>query len=150
MDSVHYEMPKSTHIHKSMLIRGVKFLPPKLNHEDIESTRERAAKTGRSHGGVGLKGNGRGRDSMNFGAGSNQYNAPPSYQQPYRPQNGYSNNGYAQPPPPGWFPPPPGLGGFGRGLPPPPPPGYMPPVYGYDNRSRGGSGSYGDQYRGRR
>jgi 5'-3' exoribonuclease 2 len=57
--SVHYDMPKSGHIHKSMLLRGVKFPPPALNPADIEATKGRAARSGRSNAGVPLQGDGR-------------------------------------------------------------------------------------------
>ncbi|PQE27507.1 5 -3 exoribonuclease 2 protein [Rutstroemia sp. NJR-2017a BBW] len=61
--SVHYEMPQSKHIHKSMLLRGVELGKPVLNQSDIEMTKSRAARSGRSHGGVPLSGDGRGRNS---------------------------------------------------------------------------------------
>jgi 5'-3' exoribonuclease 2 len=170
VSSVLYEMPKSNHIHKSMLLRGVKFPPPALDASDIEATKGRAAKSGRNHGGVPLKGDGRGRNNFNY-ASSNQY--PATHDRQSRgSQNGYSSNPFPVPPP-GWQPPPPGAGSFARG-PPPPPPGYgsygrgqpqvthsQPPGYGYghgppgyvDDR-RGGGDSYrgnrgrGDPYRG--
>jgi 5'-3' exoribonuclease 2 len=131
ISSVHYEIPKTTHTHKSMLLRGVKFAEPALNQSDIEVTKGRAARSGRSHGGVPLQGNGGPRNSFNYS--SNQNGPPPNHRQSYPPQNGYSNYPV---PPPGWQPPPPGLGGFGRGLPPPPPPNSY---YG----GRGGSGAQG-------
>ena len=101
MNSVHYDMPHSIHIHKSMLLRGVKFAPPTLDRADIEATKGRANSSGRSHGGAPLgggRGNGRGRGG----------------------QINYSNdrpNPFAQHLNPGFVPPP---NGFGRGPPPPP------------------------------
>lgn len=95
-------MPRSVHVHKSMLLRGVKFSPPTLDRADIEATKGRANTSGRSHGGAPLgggRGNGRGRGG----------------------QISYSNerpNPFAQHLNPGFAPPPPN--GFGRGLPPPP------------------------------
>ncbi|CAD6449200.1 9bde2036-9cde-4a4c-8039-9d2f7da022b4 [Sclerotinia trifoliorum] len=134
---VHYEMPKSTHIHKSMLLVGVDFGQPALNQSDIEMTKSRASRSGRNYGGVPLQGDGRGRNQFNYGSGNNnrgngnRYNGPgttaPRYNnQSHGSQNNYNN--YSQPPPPpGWQPPPPGS----YGGPPPPPPGsygaYLPP-----------------------
>jgi hypothetical protein len=65
-------MPCSNHIHKSMLLRGVKLPTRVLDQNDIEGTKSRAARSGRSHGGAPLRGNGgfRGRDSFNY-SGSN-------------------------------------------------------------------------------
>lgn len=116
-----------------MLLRGIKLPVRKLDAQDVQTTRERAARTGRSHGGVQLRQDRGGR--MNFGSsrdaswgGGGQHH-----------QQGYANNSHGYPPPvppPGWVPPPPGLGRFGHGPPPPPPPGHY---------SRN-SGGYPDQY----
>jgi 5'-3' exoribonuclease 2 len=162
-------MPKSKHVHKSMLLRGVIFNPPALNASDIEQTKSKAAKSGRSHGGVPLKGDGRGRNSFNY-AGGNQSNQHQGYGQNNRQsygsqnKNGYNNAPYYPPPPPGsggWAPPPPGMGAFGSGPPPPPPgygyngsgpnqgpPGYPQPPprqYGYNGRPENGASGYGNQ-----
>ena len=91
-------MPHSSHIHKSMLLRGVKLPSRALDQSDIEGTRSRAARSGRSHGGVPLRGNGgsRGRDSFNY-AGSNSFSRPQiQNQQSYRGYNDFNNN-YAPP-----------------------------------------------------
>lgn len=109
-------MPKSNHIHKSMLLRGVKFAPPALNAADIEATKGRAARSGRSNGGVPLQGDGRRNNGINYGS-SNRNGYPQS--------NGHQNS---------WQPPPPGMQGFGRGPPPPPPPGA------YSNYNQGAPG----------
>ena len=147
--SVHYEMPKSTHIHKSMLLRGVKFPPPALNQGDIEKTKGKAAVSGRNHGGVPLRGDGRGRNSFNYSS-QNQYSSAPSHQQSYGSQNGYSNNNSYSTPPTGWQPPPPGVGGFARGPPPPPPSAYgsygrgqPPPPYQQLSSNYGSQSGYG-------
>ncbi|KAM0797988.1 exoribonuclease 2 [Usnea florida] len=98
--SVHYEMPQSIHVHKSMLLRGVKVGPATLDRADIEATKGRAMSSGRSHGGAPLgggRGNGRGR-----GGHMNYSNDRP--------------NPFAQHLKPGFAPPP---NGFGRGAPPP-------------------------------
>ncbi|KAH8684782.1 exoribonuclease 2 [Tricladium varicosporioides] len=164
--SVHYEMPKSKHIHKSMLLRGVKFNAPALNASDIEVTKGRAAKSGRSHGGVPLQGDGRGRNSFNY-AGGNQnqsqyqgqnnrqsYSGPPGSGYNGN-RNGYNGNNYATSPPGYQPPPPPGMTamGFGRGPPPPPPPSYYsqpPQPYGYNGRPDSGPPGYGGNNGGRR
>lgn len=138
--SVHYEMPKSTHVHKSMLLRGVKPAPPALTREDIEATKGRAAHSGRSFGGAPLRGNhnnsgGRGR------GGSNNINYGDNRQNPFA---AHINPGFIPPPPPqfqggrGGPPPPDPRMVFGQGPPPPPPGfggaygnGYAPPQQGY-------------------
>lgn len=151
-------MPKSNHIHKSMLLKGILFPSPALTASDIETTKGKAARSGRQHGGVPLQGDGRGRNSFNY-ATSNQH---PSQQQSRGPQNGYNQNPF-----PVWQPPAPGTGGFARGPPPPPPgtygyaqpqsygynaPGRGPPSYNDDRRRSGDSyrGENGDAYRGQR
>ena len=90
-------MPHSTHVHKSMLLRGVKLAPPTLNREDIEATKGRASHSGRFHGGAPL-GGGRGRGRGNH---INYANDRPN------PFAAHINPGYAPPP-----------NAFGRGGPP--------------------------------
>ena len=106
-------MPRSIHIHKSMLLRGVKFAPPTLDRADIEATKGRALSSGRSHGGVPF-GNSRGNNGRGRGGQINYSNDRP--------------NPFAQHLNPNFAPPP---NGFGRGPPPPPPSGqytgYPPP-----------------------
>ena len=122
-------MPKSNHIHKSMLLRGVKFPPPALNAADVEATKGRAARSGRSNAGVPLQGDGRRNNGINYGASSRgNYNNL---------HHNNTTNGRNS-----WQPPPPGMGGFGQGPPPPPPPGV------YNNYGRGppGQAQYGAQY----
>ncbi|KAH7036342.1 exoribonculease Dhp1 [Macrophomina phaseolina] len=46
--SVHYEMPKSNNIHKSQLLRGVKFPPPALTEDEVHAVRNRARHGGGS------------------------------------------------------------------------------------------------------
>lgn len=160
--SVHYEMPRSNHIHKSMLLRGVKFLPPALDRADIEATKGKANRSGRSFGGAPLRGdygngNGRGRGQISyadsrpnpFAAHINPNYAPPSV----------STNSRGPPPsypPSGWMPQPPGAQVFRGGVPPlgggvpygyPPPPQqhrYAPPPPPSSNHYNGG---YVDQSR---
>ena len=166
--SVNYEMPRSMHVHKSMLLRGVKFDPPALNREDIEATKGRASHSGRSFGGAPLgRGRGRGRGGqMNFADDRpNPFAAhinpglgpPPSFGRggPPPPPRGQSN-GY--PPPPRYNgPPPPGQNGYYTG-PPPPQQGYgqyMPPPQpypgGYPNGSpQGPPSAYGNASHGNR
>jgi 5'-3' exoribonuclease 2 len=137
-------MPKSNFIHKSMLLRGVVFPPPALTPGDIETTKSKAARSGRAHGGVPLNGDGRGRNSFNYSS-SNQYQSHNSQR-----HNSYNQNPFPVPPP-GWQPPAPGTGGFARG-PPPPPAGYYDrnqasgPGYPQNNHSYGynNRGGYGD------
>ncbi|CAL5871662.1 uncharacterized protein PFLUO_LOCUS5915 [Penicillium psychrofluorescens] len=159
--TVHYAIPKSTHIHKSMLLRGVKFATPMLNSIDIRATQGRAQHTGRSHGGAPL-GGGRGRGG--------QFNYAPDRSDRPNPFAAHLDPNFVPgaPPggPPGWIPPVPGGGGYSRGPPGPPrggmqqgyppggQPGYgQPPPYnnGYGSqghRGGGGGGYRGGNYRG--
>ncbi|KAL9014477.1 MAG: hypothetical protein Q9180_008945 [Flavoplaca navasiana] len=115
--SVHYEMPKSSHVHKSMLLRGVKPAPPTLNGEDIEATKRAAAHSGRSFGGAPLRGNGRGRGGgRGNGGGGSQINYGDNRPNPFA---AHVKPGYVPPPPPHFQ--------DGRGPPPMPPQGWVPP-----------------------
>ena len=58
--SVHYEIPESHHVHKSMLLNGVRLPTPTLNRGDIEATKGRAGRSGRSHGGAPMRNSSRG------------------------------------------------------------------------------------------
>ncbi|EAS32368.3 5'-3' exoribonuclease 2 [Coccidioides immitis RS] len=65
--SVLYDIPKSMYTHKSMLLPGVKFNPPVLDKTDIEVTKAKAQRSGRSFGGAPLhSGNGRGRGRISY------------------------------------------------------------------------------------
>jgi 5'-3' exoribonuclease 2 len=160
--SVHYEMPRSQNVHKSMLLRGVQMPMPVLDRADIEETRGRAGRSGRGYGGAPLRENGDGRGR------------PINYANPFtqhlNPNFNPANMGRPPPPPQfqganGWVPPPPPFAG--RGYPPvPPPPAmaggfqnqYPPPNYGQQGgqgRNSGGrppprnrhSNGQGDSYR---
>ncbi|KAI9674113.1 MAG: 5'-3' exoribonuclease 2 [Caeruleum heppii] len=151
--SVHYDVPRSEHIHKSMLLRGVKFGPAALDHADIEATKNRARNTGRSYGGAPLRSDsGRGRGRGRGGGFNYAVPSPHSFGSgpppPPPPGMGYGAPGGHGPPPPAYHgrpdnfarwgpppPPPPGMGGYGG--PPPPPPGTG---YGYHGSS--GPGQY--------
>ncbi|MCJ1381667.1 5'-3' exoribonuclease 2 [Xylographa soralifera] len=81
--SAHYEMPRSQYIHKSMLLRGVKLAPPTLDRADIEATKGRANRSGRSYGGAPLRGNnGNGRGRGNFDYSSSRPNPFAEYINP--------------------------------------------------------------------
>lgn len=146
--SVQYEMPSSSHTHKSMLLRGVKLPTPALDRNDMDEIRSKGRRAGRSYGGAPLGrqdyqngrtepinygpgrggyqgGRGRGGSGGGYGGGRDSY--PP-------PRNG---GGYPAPPA-NWVPPPPGTAGFGSGLPPPPPPAHF--------GNGGGYGGYGGGY----
>jgi 5'-3' exoribonuclease 2 len=155
-----------------MLLRGVKFSAAVLNQSDIEATKGRAAKSGRSHGGVPLRGDSRGRNTFDY-ASSNHQPQMHNRQQNYGSHNSYSGHSSSYPPlPSGWQPPPPGTGTFARGPPPPLPNAYEPydqrqeqvspplhygahsgyglPPGAYEDRRRGdGSGHYRGGYSGR-
>ncbi|KAI9931935.1 5'-3' exoribonuclease 2 [Aspergillus wentii] len=136
--TVNYEIPKSSHIHKSMLLRGVKFPTPALDNGDIQATRSRAQHSGRSFGGAPFRGRGGGR--MDYGAGRpNPFAAhlDPGFQPP---------GGGAQQMPSGWAPPVPGMGGFSRGPPPPPRGGYRGSYGGQQQGYQQGGYGQGDYY----
>ncbi|KAI0397176.1 exoribonuclease Dhp1 [Xylariaceae sp. FL0594] len=152
--TVHYDMPSSSHTHKSMLLRGVKLPTPALTSSDIEELKGKARNNGRSYRGAPLGrqyDDGR-RERMNYGQDSRRGGGD---RQPSRYYNGPGYNGppsYPVPPviPPGWAPPPPGFPGFGSGVPPPPPPAYLGNSQGaYGNPAGGypsGRGNYGASY----
>ncbi|KAI1906395.1 5'-3' exoribonuclease 2 [Ophidiomyces ophidiicola] len=168
--SVLYDIPKSKHIHKSMLLSGVKFNPPVLDKADIEATKAKASQSGRSFGGAPLhSGNGRGRGRMSYtGDRQNPFAAhldpnfrPPSNMNP-------SQRGWNPPPRGGGQPPQfdryQGRGGYGggrgRGSYGPRDSYQPPPSYGRDSYQdrqypssggggRPGSGGGGGHHRGR-
>lgn len=163
--AVHYEMPKSSNVHKSMILRGVRFPPPTLTPEDKAATAGRAQRSGRSHGGAPLRSNSnRGGRGGGRGGGIN-YGGPPSASADTRPNPfgahinpAFFPNGFPPPPIPGGagWPQQPGYGAPpGYGMPPvpvPPIPGQnyynqpppMPP--GYGNGSYGGQQGYNGGY----
>ncbi len=149
-------MPRSKNIHKSMLLRGVVLTPPALNRADIEATKGRANKSGRSHGGAPLRsdsGNGRGRGGQIDYADSRPY-PHPAHSNPSFPTQGAPGNYRGGPPPPppmrGWAPPPPSFGNSPYGYPPPPSNfGYVqplppPPPHGHHNNFH--DGNYRNQF----
>nr|OQO30737.1 hypothetical protein B0A51_01861 [Rachicladosporium sp. CCFEE 5018] len=152
--TVHYHMPQFPELHKSMLLPGIKFNEPMLDYSDIQTTREKANKSGRSHGGVQLSQNGDRSDGrrINYGAqngNGNGHNNGGGYQgnNGYGPNGGYgSGNGYGGPPSQGRLPDlPPQLAAqaarhFPGGMPPQMPQGYPP-----QQNGRGGGGGYGDR-----
>ncbi|KAJ5725487.1 5'-3' exoribonuclease 2 [Penicillium malachiteum] len=145
--TVNYVIPKSSHLHKSMLLRGVKFATPMLNSADIRATQGRAQHSGRSYGGAPFN-NGRGRGR----GGHNDYN--PGRPNPFAahidprfmniPQGGPPAGAPGGMPmmPPGWVPPQQGAGDYSRG-PPPPPRGGM--SHQYPPRDYQGGHNYGSQ-----
>ena len=54
--SVLFTMPTSKHVHKSMLLRGVKEPTKQLDHTDIAILKSKARNSGRSYGGAPLMG----------------------------------------------------------------------------------------------
>lgn len=74
--TVHYNMPTSNHIHKSMLLPGLIPPMPVLDYGDIEATRAKSQKSGRGYGGVPFESNrggrgGRGRGGFSYGPDRN-------------------------------------------------------------------------------
>ncbi|KAJ9250865.1 hypothetical protein DTO195F2_8018 [Paecilomyces variotii] len=140
--TVNYEIPKSSHVHKSMLLRGVKLPPPTLDKAEIEIVRSKAAHSGRQYGGAPLRnGNGGGR-----GGRINYANDRPN------PFAAHINPGFVPPPnmgapmpPSGWVPPAPGTMGYSLGPPPPPRGGYNDP---YRQSYPGGPQQSGNQHGG--
>ncbi|KAK2810103.1 5'-3' exoribonuclease 2 [Emmonsiellopsis sp. PD_5] len=141
--SVLYDMPKSMYNHKSMLLRGVKPNPPALDKSDIEVTKNKAQRSGRSFGGVPF-GNGRGRGRMSYAADRPANDRPNPFAAHIAP--GFAPPPHMGGPPPGWVPPP-GLAAGSYG----PPPGFdrhQQPPHQQPPRGRGGYSSYQSNYRG--
>ncbi|KKK24646.1 hypothetical protein ARAM_004694 [Aspergillus rambellii] len=137
---VDYEIPKSVHTHKSMLLRGVKFAPPALDNADIQATKHRSQNSGRSFGGAPFRNNRGGR--INY-ASNDRPNPFAAHLDPK-----FVPAGNAGPPmgaPSGWIPPS-GSNNFSRGPPPPPRGGmshsYNSQQYGSYNSGQGQRGSY--------
>ncbi|KAF7597531.1 5'-3' exoribonuclease 2 [Aspergillus hancockii] len=119
--TVNYQIPKSSHIHKSMLLRGVKLNPPALDNADIQATKSKAQHSGRSFGGAPFRGGRGGR--FNYASdrqGDRSNDRPNPFAAHLDPSFMPPGNGGAQMMPSGWVPPVPGSGGFSRGPPPPP------------------------------
>ncbi|KAL4795368.1 XRN 5'-3' exonuclease N-terminus-domain-containing protein [Aspergillus venezuelensis] len=152
--TVNYEIPKSTNLHKSMLLRGVKLGQPALDNADIQATKSRAQHTGRSYGGAPFRGGrGRGRGSHMDYSGDRQSNDRHGNGRPnpfaahldpnFKPGG---TGGAPMGMPTGWAPPPPGAGNYSRG--PPPPPrggGYGSQHYGSYNQGQGQQWNYQQQ-----
>ena len=128
-----------------MLLRGVVLPKRALDQTDIETTKARAARSGRSYGGTPFRGNGgdRGRDSFNYAA-PNSYSRPPNQNhQSYGDQIGYNSHHYPQQHPSSWQPPPPGVTGFARS---PPPPPNLYSSYSQSRQAQSAPASYDGQY----
>ncbi|KAJ5904493.1 5'-3' exoribonuclease 2 [Penicillium tannophilum] len=155
--TVNYSIPKSEHLHKSMLLRGVKFSTPMLNDADVRAVKGRAQHSGRQFGGAPLNGRGRG-GRMDYGGGRpNPFAAhldPRFMNMPQGgqggPQGGHAGQHGGMPMmPPGWVPPQQGAGDYSRGPPPPPRGGmshqYPPRDYNGQQGQYGGHQNYGSQ-----
>jgi 5'-3' exoribonuclease 2 len=162
--SVHYSMPAATHVHKSMLLRGVELPQKVLDNSDLAILKSKARNSGRDFGGAPLFDNRR-QDPMdrpqNGRGGRINYAADRSPQGMPPPPSQGSSNPFAAFLDPGFAP-----GTMGNRLPPPPPP--PPPQYAgqngyYRGEQRGGyggqqpareqyayngGGGYPDQHRG--
>jgi 5'-3' exoribonuclease 2 len=90
---ISFHMPVLNSVHKSMLLPGVKFSEPVLDYNDVETTRNRANKTGRSFGGVQLSQHGDRSDGrrINYAAGDN--GGHNNNRGGYDGGNGYGGNG---------------------------------------------------------
>ncbi|KAI5359272.1 putative Zinc finger, CCHC-type, 5-3 exonuclease, 5'-3' exoribonuclease, xrn1, helical [Septoria linicola] len=100
---VSYHMPVFSQVHKSMLLPGVKFNDPVLDYQDVEQTRQKAERSGRSHGGVQLSQHGDRSDGrqINYSARDNGHDNRNGGG-----RGGYGGNGYGA------------NGGYGRNGPP--------------------------------
>ncbi|KAI0485820.1 exoribonuclease Dhp1 [Xylaria cf. heliscus] len=149
--TIHYDMPSSSHTHKSMLLRGVRLPVAALNSSDIEELKGKARNSGRSYRGapLGRQHNDGRRERMNYGPDSRRDGNNRQSSQYSNGGRHSGHNAFPGPPPvipPGWAPPPPGFPGFGNGIPPPPPPAYHGGSHGgYGNGRDGSYGNYGGQ-----
>lgn len=170
---VSYHMPVIGQVHKSMLLPGVKFNAPVLDYQDVEQTRQKAERSGRSHGGVQLSHNGDRSDGrrINYAARDNGNSGYDNRNGGgYGGGNGYgANGGYGRNGPPAPDPyasqaaaafqnlpphlaaqaaqhgyaPPPGAGPPRGYAPPQPQYGCPPAQNGYGGGRGGGGGGYG-------
>lgn len=88
-----------------MLLRGTVVPSPKLTPGDTESTIERAGRSGRSHGGVPLAGDGSRKNQFNYSSSGQQNSRNKFYGQNGNRKNHSTNTFHI--PTPGWQPPPP-------------------------------------------
>ncbi|KAH8148771.1 uncharacterized protein LAJ45_07114 [Morchella importuna] len=146
--SLFFEFPKSKHVHKSQLLRGVKFNEPVLTRAEQEEVKRRSTNGGRSYGGAQLYRNnsGRGRGRGGGGGGGGDYGN--NHQGSFRSDRGggggppsYGAGTWSAPPPP---PPPPGTWGGNNSWAPPgaPPMAGGPPPMSWRNNPLGGPGGY--------
>lgn len=160
--SVHYAMPPATHVHKSMLLRGVELPQKVLDNSDLAILKSKARNSGRDFGGAPLYDNRR-QDPMdrpqNGRGGHINYAADRPPQQISAPPGLDSNNPFAKLLDPRFAP-----GTMPSRIPPPPPPlavyGGQNGYYGSDQRGAYGGqpptrdqyshngGGYQDQHRG--
>ena len=147
-------MPITAHVHKSMLLRGVKLPTAALDRSDIEILRSKSQRSGRSYGGVPLgrsnhNGDRRGPINYDYGPGRPHQRQDQPDRAPNFRSNGYQQrNSYPVPGPSSttWSPPPPpGYPGFGVGLPPPPPPAHLYGNGSYE-QNYGRNQGYGGRY----
>ncbi|KAJ5627759.1 5'-3' exoribonuclease 2 [Penicillium lividum] len=141
--TVNYTIPKSTHLHKSMLLRGVKFATPMLNSADVRAVKGRAQHSGRQFGGAPLNGRGRGGRMDYGGGGGGRPNPFAAHLDPRfmnMPQGGQGGpggpHGGQQGMAPGWVPPQQGGGDYSRGPPPPPRGGHQYPPRDYHQQGQ--------------
>jgi 5'-3' exoribonuclease 2 len=113
-------MPASTHIHKSMLLRGVDLPQPELTREDLHTVHNKASNTGRNFGGAPLRDNSGGR--INYANPIAQHLNP-----------NFDPGNFARAPPP------PHIAAQMGFVPPPPPNWNGPPASGYNASSHGGA-----------
>ncbi|KAL2821287.1 XRN 5'-3' exonuclease N-terminus-domain-containing protein [Aspergillus cavernicola] len=137
--TVNYEIPKSSHFHKSMLLRGVKFNQPALDNSDIQATKSRAQHSGRSYGGAPFRGGHRG-GRMNY-AGDRPNPFAAHLDPKFVPAG---NQSAPMGMPSGWAPPSSGSGNFSRGPPPPPRGGAS---HSYGSQQYGSYPGHGQQQR---
>jgi 5'-3' exoribonuclease 2 len=146
--SIYFDMPKSTSVHKSQLLRGVEHPPRVLDSNDIDQHRHRAKRGGgRSYGGAPLQNDRRqsgGRpEGINY---SNPFAAHLNFGGP----NNMGRGQQAGSPPAGGFggvPPPPWVAAQ-MGFVPPPPPGFGNGMAARGNRYNNGYGNGHEQSRG--
>ncbi|KAH8698574.1 exoribonculease Dhp1 [Talaromyces proteolyticus] len=130
---VHYEIPKSAHLHKSMILRGVQFPSPALDQGDINAVKSKSRFGGRG-GGYPRNGSRGGHMNHHNNGGRLNTNERPN------PFAAHLDPSFVPPPlvggAGGWAPPIGGPASYSRGPPPPPRGGgadfYTPP-HGYNN-----------------
>ena len=97
-------MPHSSHIHKSMLLRGLKMPAPVLEKADKDEIAAKSRSSGRGFGGVPFRNGGERGGRINYAQDKIQQHLPSNFNVPqhiadrFPPPSGGQSHGYGPPP----------------------------------------------------